>query len=159
MIADPYLETKEFRDENISDLFYYLFDFMTDEGLNYHNLPDFILPKSVKDRSNAYILDNNPLLTLIKLYCEESKGSTVTLKEIRTAMEDDTNYYQLLSKAEKRNLTAPKLKKKLQEDPQLSKNFKENCRKLDLKNVLINWKLKEEEPVEKKCVVGDSDSE
>ena len=158
MIADPYFETQEFRNEYVSDLFYYLFDFMKDNNLNYHNLPDFILPKSVKDRSNAYILDNNPLLTLIKLYCEESKGSTVTLKEIRAKMEDDADYYQLLSKAEKRNLTAPKLKKKLMECHQLSKSFKENCRKLDLKNVLVNWRLKPEEKAEKKCVV-DSDTE
>jgi len=44
------------------------------------------------------------------------------------------------------------------ECPQLSKSFKENCRKLDLKNVLVNWRLKPEEKAEKKCVV-DSDTE
>ena len=167
--ANPEYETSEWREENCSDLFYYLYDFMKTGKKTYSKMSDFVICNSVKDRSLAYVLDNNDFLTLVNNYCEPSKGDYVFVKDIKTALEEDADYYSLLSKYDKKQLTVQKLKKRLQDDAQLGSFFKNRImiNKKEVYNVLLHYKLKsekEEVVVEKekekpKCEIKDSESD
>ena len=129
----------------------------------YRNMSDFVICNSVKDRSLAYVLDNNDFLTLVNNYCQPSKGDYVFIKDIKTALEEDIDYYSLLSKYNKKQLTVPKLKKRLQEDAQLGSFFKNRImiNKKEVYNVLLHYKLKvvEKEEVKPKCELSDSESD
>ena len=162
-LANPEYETSEWREEHCSDLFHYLYDFMKTRNKTYSNMSDFVLCKAVKDRSQAYVLDNNDFLTLVNNYCEPSKGDYVFVKDIKTALEEDIDYYSLLSKYDKKQLTVPKLKKRLQEDAQLGSFFKNRImiNKKEVYNVLLHYRLieKEVEKEEPKCELSDSESD
>lgn len=151
--ANTLYETNEWRQEHCSDLFYYLYDYMVENGKNYYNLSSFIVCKSVKERTKEYIHDNNSFLEMIHNYCEKSKEDYVQVKDIIDAIKDDYEAWSLLSKKEKREMTVPKFTKKLQEDPQLTYFFKKR-KKVDGKdmyNVLLHYKLKNDREIE-----GDS---
>ena len=164
-LANPEYETTEWRQEHCSDLFHYLYDFMKTENKNYSKMSDFTICESVKKRSQAYVLDNNDFLTLVNNYCEPSKGDYVFVKDIKQAMEEDVDYYSLLSKYDKKQLTIQKLKKRLQEDAQLGSFFKDRIqiKKNQVYNVLLHYRLivKEVEEVEenKECVLSDSEDD
>ena len=160
-LANPEYETSEWRQEYCSDLFYYLYDFMKTENKHYNNMSDFVICKSVKDRSLAYVLDNNDFLTLVNNYCEESKNDYVFVKDLKNAIEEDADYYSLLSKYDKKQLTVQKLKKRLQEDAQLGSLFKDRTQinKKEVYNVLLHYKLKVAEEVKKECQLSDSESD
>lgn len=163
--ANPEYETTEWREEHCSDLFHYLYDFMKTENKNYSKMSDFTICESVKKRSQAYVLDNNDFLTLVNNYCEPSKDDYVFVKDIKQAMEEDADYYSLLSKYDKKQLTIQKLKKRLQEDAQLGSFFKDRIQinKKQVYNVLLHYKLKEVEKeveeVKKECVLSDSEDD
>ena len=160
-LANPEYETSEWREEHCSDLFHYLYDFMKTGEKTYSNMSDFVLCKAVKDRSQAYVLDNNDFLTLVNNYCEPCKGEYVFVKDIKTALEEDVDYYSLLSKYDKKQLTVPKLKKRLQEDAQLGSFFKNRImiNKKEVYNVLLHYKLKVVEKEKPKCELSDSESD
>jgi len=163
--ANPEYETTEWREEHCSDLFHYLYDFMKTENKNYSKMSDFTICESVKKRSQAYVLDNNDFLTLVNNYCEPSKGDYVFVKDIKQAMEEDADYYSLLSKYDKKQLTIQKLKKRLQDDAQLGSFFKDRIQinKKQVYNVLLHYKIKEVEQeveeVKKECVLSDSEDD
>jgi hypothetical protein len=163
-MANPEYETNEWREEHCSDLFHYLYDFMVKNNKNYSNMSDFDVCKEVKDRSNNYILDSNDFLGFIHQYCTPAKGKFVQVKDIKEEIECDYENFNLLSKKEKRNLTVPKLKKRLEEDPQLSTFFKKR-RMIEGKeyyNILLHYDLiknvqKEEVEEKKKELMIDED--
>ena len=155
-LANTEYETKEWREEYCSDLFYYLLDFMKREGKNYSNMNKFVVCNSIKKRTTQYIEDNNDFLHFISRYCEPSKGEYVKLKELKDKIHADFEYMSLLSKTEKRNLTFPKLRARLLEDPQLGSYFKDRVQinGTRLTNVLFHYKLIGDNENE-----GDSDSD
>jgi len=160
-LANPEYETTEWREEHCSDLFHYLYDFMVTEKKHYNNMSDFIICESVKKRSQAYVLDNNDFLTLVNNYCEPSKNEYVFVKDLKNAIEEDADYYSLLSKYDKKQLTVQKLKKRLQDDAQLGSLFKERTQinKKEVYNVLLHYRLIVKEEVKKECELSDSESE
>lgn len=159
--ANPEFETSEWREENCSDLFHYLYDFMKTEKKNYSNMSDFVICESVKKRSQAYVLDNNDFLTLVNNYCEPSKNDYVFVKDLKNAIEEDADYYSLLSKYDKKQLTVQKLKKRLQDDAQLGSLFKERTQinKKEVYNVLLHYRLIVKEEVKKEWPLSDSESD
>jgi phage/plasmid-associated DNA primase len=148
--ANTLYETNEWRQEHCSDLFYYLLDYMKENNKTYYNLSSFIVCDSVKDRTKEYIHDNNTFLEFIHNYCEKSKEDYVQVKDIIDAIKDDYEAWSLLSKKEKREMTVPKLCKRLQEDPQLCGYFKKRKKvdNKDLYNVLLHYKLKNNREME-----------
>ena len=163
-LANPEYDSNEWKDENSSGLFWYLYDYMVDNKKNYFNMGDFKVAQKIVDRTQAYILDNNDFLSTVSMYIEPKKGAFIKIKDIKEAMEMDYDYYSLLSRFEKKNLTLPKLKKKFIEDPQLGSCFKPKHKKdgVQYYNVLLNYDLKSVAKEEDKKVMNEglsSDSE
>ena len=142
--ANTLYETNEWREEHCSDLFHYLYDYMIDNDKNYKNLSNFIVCKAVKDRTTAYIHDNNSFLALINTYCEKSKDDYITIKDLLFIIKDDIDRWNLMSKNEKREMTVNKLKAKIQDDPQLSHHYikRKKVNSKDIYNVILNYKFK-----------------
>lgn len=162
---------KEWKEDYQSSLFWYLFEKMR----IYKDLHNFKLCKKIEDRTKEYIESNNDLLQTIKLYAEYSgvEGEFITLKDIINKIKMDKDYFDNLTKKDKREFTTPNLKKKLEQDPQLNASFKKSRKKegKDYYNVLLGWRLIEkEEDIEDniinevnskkpECKIVDSDTE
>jgi len=146
-MANTEYETNDWREEHCSDLFHYLYDYMKEKGKVYKNLSQFVVCKSVKDRTKEYIYDNNTFLAFIHNYCEPSKDDSIQVKDIVNAIKQDYERWNLLSKKEKQEVSVPKLQKKLIEDPQLSQFFKKRMKVdgKDMYNVLLHYRLIKEE--------------
>ena len=157
-----YLE-KEWTDKMISSLFWFLYGKMR----VYKELHNFKLCKSIIDRTKEYIESSNDLLQTIKRYAEEGvEGCYITLTEIIKSIKQDRDYFDNLTKKDKREFSSPNLKKKIAEDPQLQACFKPKKRVKDDEgkvkdyyNVLIGWRLIEKEEEEDNCELDSSDDE
>ncbi len=148
--ANREYETAEWRMEYCSDLFWYLYDYMVENDKDYSNLSDFIICQSVKERTNEYIHDNNTFLAFLHNYIEPSKEDCVSVPEIVDAVKGDYEKWKILNRNEKRDITCPRICKKIAEDPQLSGAFyKRKVVEGKTKyNVLLNYKLIKQEVVE-----------
>ena len=163
-----YLE-KDWTDKMISSLFWFLYEKMR----TYKELHNFKLCKSIVDRTKEYIENSNDLLQTIKRYAEEKgeEGSYITLTEIINSIKNDRDYFENLTKKDKREWTSVNLKKRIEEDPQLKACFKkkhrvktEEGKDKDYYNVLLGWSFcsaegEEEEEETKDCLLESSDDE
>ena len=149
---------KEFQKENISGLFWLIYDFM--KNSNYNNLADFKICKDIVERTNNYIDSSNNILQLIKMYFVEDATSYILVKDISKCVQEDFEYYSNLSKASRRKLIPVHLKKLIEKNPQLMANFKARYTPKgakQLRNVLVGWKLKEEEEEDEGDIMSDEE--
>ena len=136
-------ETNEWRNEHLSSLFWYLYDYMKNK--TYDNLDNFKLCKKIVDRSKLYCESNNNILELISTYCEKSTEDYVKVKSIIQVIEEDLSFYNSLTKKERKELTYKLFCSKLEKDPQLRHQYKSTYRPkgqtYPIQGVLLGWKL------------------
>ena len=136
-------ETNEWRNEHLSSLFWYLYDYMKNK--TYDNLDNFKLCKKIVDRSKLYCESNNNILELISTYCEKSTDDFVKVKSIIKVIEEDISFYNSLTKKERKELTYKLFCSKLEKDPQLRHQYKSSYRPkgqtYPIQGVLLGWKL------------------
>jgi len=136
-------ETNEWRNEHLSSLFWYLYDYMKNK--TYDNLDNFKLCKKIVDRSKLYCESNNNILELINGYCEKSTEDFVKVKSIIQVIEEDLSFYNSLTKKERKELTYKLFCSKLEKDPQLRHQYKSSYRPKGnphpIAGVLLGWKL------------------
>ncbi len=115
--------TEEWREKHSSGLFYYLFKYMVDNRKTFYNLDEVFIADSIKQRSLNYITQQNQLLQVIESFCVEKVGGVVSITDLANSIKNNQEFYNLLTKRERKEMTTRALTKRIKEDPQLQNKF------------------------------------
>ncbi len=142
--ADPNL--KEKLTEIAPVMFHYLIKFMTDNNLNYDNIYNIKVSKSIHDRGMEYIESNNPLKELIedvaekvKIVVDKEKPPLLSVKDLYKFIKQG-DFWRASTHKFKRQYGKNNFIKALRNDPQLSQYVEEINGCCHLKE----WKIRDD---------------
>jgi len=142
--ADPNL--KEKLTEIAPVMFHYLLKFMTDNNLNYDNIYNIKVSKSIHDRGMEYIESNNPLKELIedvaekvKIVVDKEKPPLLSVKDLYKFIKQG-DFWRASTHKFKRQYGKNNFIKALRNDPQLSQYVEEINGCVHLKE----WKIRDD---------------
>jgi len=155
--ANPKYKDPKWVNDNLSSFIRYLLNFMEENKINFGNLHELNLCKSVLDRSKEYIESNNKLLEIFKEFCEPYDG-LVSLKDIHDKIKE-SEYWENFTKRERKEVYAKgKFVTAVKNDPQLKPFYhdKKYYKGVQMKTCLKGWRLKPE-PVSNCEIETDED--
>ena len=136
----------EKKPEYKSDLFkakykYALFDILKDYAKEYLNNGCKLgkMPKTIIDRTNEYLTDNDKLAEFIDEYLEREENCEICIKDLMNTYKE-SDYYSRLSNIEKRSIKFGSFKDNIKTNIILRDYYYINSKK---KNVIKGWKLKD----------------
>ena len=134
----------EKKPEYKSDLFkakykYALFDILKDYAKEYLNNGCKLgkMPKTIMDRTNEYLTDNDKLAEFIDEYLERDDNGIIGIKDLMNVYKE-SDYYSRLSNIEKRSIKLGSFKERIKTNIILRDYFCE----INKKNVIKGWSLK-----------------
>tara|TARA_R110000851_G_scaffold324166_4_gene491312 strand:- start:87 stop:2363 length:2277 start_codon:yes stop_codon:yes gene_type:complete len=106
--------------------------------------PKIYIPKSVKDRSEQYLLSNDEIYTFVKENFEMTDCETdvVTMKDMYNCYKQ-SEQYQLLSHEEKREMNSKKFKDLISSNPTFFYHHRKKIQGKDYRSIVSNIRYKE----------------